>query len=49
MVAELFNYDKVIFMNAGVEAVETAMKFSRRWAYEVKGVEMNKARILWAT
>jgi ornithine--oxo-acid transaminase len=36
-------------MNAGVEAVETAMKFSRRWAYEVKGVEMNKARILWAT
>lgn len=46
--ATLFGYDKVLMMNTGVEAVETAMKLTRKWAYNVKGVEKNKARILFA-
>lgn len=44
----LFGYDKVLMMNSGVEAVETALKLTRKWAYKVKGVETNKARILFA-
>jgi ornithine--oxo-acid transaminase len=47
--AKLFGYDKVLMMNSGVEAVETAMKLCRKWAYKVKGVEENKAKILFAT
>lgn len=43
---EIFGYNKVLPMNTGVEAVETAIKLCRRWAYEVKGVEANKAVIL---
>ncbi len=46
--ADLFGYDKVLMMNTGVEAVESAMKLARKWAYQVKGVESNKARILFA-
>ncbi|HET9057630.1 MAG TPA: ornithine--oxo-acid transaminase [Chitinophagaceae bacterium] len=42
----LFGYDKVLPMNTGVEAVETAIKLARRWAYEVKGVESGKAKII---
>lgn len=45
-ITSLFGYDKVLPMNTGVEAVETALKLCRRWGYEVKGVEKNKARIL---
>lgn len=41
-----FGYDKVLPMNTGVEAVETAIKLSRKWAYQVKGIEENKARII---
>ena len=41
-----FGYDKVLPMNTGVEAVETAIKLCRKWAYEVKGVEKNKATII---
>ncbi len=41
-----FGYDKVLPMNTGVEAVETAMKLSRKWAYEVKGIPENKAKII---
>lgn len=41
-----FGYDKVLPMNTGVEAVETAIKLCRRWAYEVKGIPANKARII---
>ena len=48
-VAKMFKYDKVIFMNAGVEAVETAMKFARRWGYMNKKIPTNQARIIWAT
>src|SRR5437868_2664258 len=39
-------YDKVLPMNTGVEAVETAIKLCRKWAYEVKGLPDNKATII---
>lgn len=41
-----FGYDKVLPMNTGVEAVETSMKLARKWAYQVKGVAENKAKII---
>ena len=41
-----FGYDKVLPMNTGVEAVETAIKLCRRWGYTVKGIPENKARII---
>ncbi len=47
-VAELFGYDKVLPMNTGVEAGETAIKLCRKWAYEVKKVPENKAKIIFA-
>lgn len=47
-VAALTGKDKVLPMNSGVEAVETAIKAARRWSYEVKGVEDNKAEIIAA-
>jgi ornithine--oxo-acid transaminase len=43
-----FGYDKVLPMNTGVEGGETAIKLSRRWAYAKKGVEENKAKIIFA-
>lgn len=45
-ITKYFGYDKVLPMNTGVEAVETALKLARRWGYEVKGVEPDKAVIL---
>jgi len=44
--SELFGYDKLLPMNTGVEAVETAIKLCRRWAYEVKGIPLNEAKIV---
>jgi ornithine--oxo-acid transaminase len=41
-----FGYDKVLPMNTGVEAVETAIKLSRKWGYEVKGIPADKALIV---
>ena len=41
-----FEYDKVLPMNTGVEAVETGIKLCRKWAYQVKGIEENKAVII---
>lgn len=41
-----FGYDKLLPVNSGVEAVETALKLCRRWAYEKKGVEENMATII---
>ena len=41
-----FGYDKVLPMNTGVEAVETALKLSRRWGYSVKGIQQDKAKIV---
>ena len=46
---QLFDFDKVLLMNSGVEAVETAMKLCRKWAYQVKGVPENQAVIVFAT
>lgn len=48
-VTELLKYDMVLPMNTGAEAVETAMKLARKWAYMKKGVQDDKARILSAT
>jgi ornithine--oxo-acid transaminase len=41
-----FGYDKVLPMNTGVEAVETAIKLARRWGYEVKGIPDRQAKII---
>lgn len=47
-ITKLFGYDKVLPMNSGVEAVETALKLARRWAYVKKGVRQNEAVIITA-
>ena len=47
-VTELFGYDKVLPMNTGVEGGETANKLARKWGYQKKGIEENKARIIFA-
>ncbi|CAJ0558782.1 unnamed protein product, partial [Mesorhabditis spiculigera] len=43
-ITKLFKYDKVLPMNSGVEACDSAVKLARRWAYDVKGVPNNKAK-----
>jgi len=43
---DLFGFDKFLPMNTGAEAVETAIKLARKWAYEVKGIEENKGIIV---
>jgi len=45
-ITEYFGFDKVLPMNTGAEAVETALKLCRHWAYRVKKVEKNKAKII---
>lgn len=45
-ITKFFGYDKVLPMNSGVEAVETALKLARRWAYDVKGVKEHNAKII---
>ena len=45
-VTNYFGFDKVLPMNTGAEAVETALKISRKWAYEVKGIPENQAQIV---
>lgn len=47
-ITSYFGYDKVLPMNTGVEGGETALKLARRWAYDVKGVTENKAKIVFA-
>jgi ornithine--oxo-acid transaminase len=47
-VTAYFGYDKVLPMNTGVEGGETAIKLGRRWGYLVKGIEENKATIIFA-
>ncbi|WP_204345888.1 ornithine--oxo-acid transaminase [Psychroserpens algicola] len=44
--SEYFNFDKLLPMNTGAEAVETALKICRKWAYEVKGIDENEAQII---
>jgi len=45
-VTNYFGFDKVLPMNTGAEAVETALKLCRKWAYEVKGIPENQAQII---
>lgn len=45
-VTEYFGYDKVLPMNTGAEADETALKLCRKWAYKKKGVAENQAKII---
>ncbi len=45
-ITDYFAYDKVLPMNSGVEAVETAIKLCRKWAYEVKGIPAGAAKII---
>ena len=46
-ITSLFGYDKVLPMNTGVEGGETAVKLARKWAYEVKKVPDNQAKIIF--
>jgi len=43
---KLFGYDKMLPMNSGAEADETALKLARKWAYKVKGIPQNQAKIV---
>ena len=46
-ITKLFGYDKVLPMNTGVEGGENAVKLARKWAYEVKKVPVNKAKVIF--
>jgi ornithine--oxo-acid transaminase len=43
---DFFGFDKLLPMNTGAEAVETALKIARKWAYEIKGIDENEAEIV---
>lgn len=45
-ITALFGFDKVLPMNSGAEAVETAVKLARKWSYEIKGISENAAKII---
>ena len=47
--SEYFGYDKILPINSGVEAVETALKLCRKWAYQKKGLAENTAKIIFAS
>ncbi|NNE01699.1 MAG: ornithine--oxo-acid transaminase [Eudoraea sp.] len=44
--SEYFGFDKVLPMNTGAEAVETAIKLARKWGYEKKGIHANRAKVI---
>lgn len=46
-ITQFFGYDKVLPMNTGVEAVETAIKLARRWGYDVKQIPANQAKVVF--
>ncbi|MFN8318777.1 MAG: ornithine--oxo-acid transaminase [Saprospiraceae bacterium] len=48
-ITSYFGFDKVLPMNTGVEAVETALKLCRKWGYQKKGIPQNEARIIFAS
>jgi ornithine--oxo-acid transaminase len=48
-ITDYFGYDKVLPINTGVEAVETALKLCRKWAYTKKGIPENRAKIIFAS
>ena len=45
---EFFGFDKVLMMNSGAEGGETALKLTRKWAYKVKGIAQNQAKMVFA-
>jgi ornithine--oxo-acid transaminase len=45
-ICETFGYDKVLMMNSGAEANETALKLARKWGYKIKGIAENQATII---
>lgn len=45
-ITQFFGYDKVLPMNSGAEAVETALKLTRRWGYQKKGIAEDKAKVI---
>ena len=47
-ITDFFGYDKVLPMNTGAEADETALKLIRKWGYKVKGIPQNEAKIIVA-
>jgi len=47
-ITQYFGFDRILPMNTGVEGGETAIKLARKWAYEIKGVEANKAKVVFA-
>mmetsp|Transcript_27437 Transcript_27437/g.12779 ORF Transcript_27437/g.12779 Transcript_27437/m.12779 type:complete len:288 (-) Transcript_27437:240-1103(-) len=47
-ITSTFGYEKVMPTNTGVEATEVAVKIARRWAYEIKGVPVNEAKVVFA-
>ena len=47
-ICNLLKYDKMLPSSTGVEACESACKVARKWGYEIKGVEKDKASILMA-
>lgn len=49
MLCDYFGYDKALMMNSGVEAGETALKLTRKWAYKVKGIPANQAKTVFAS
>ena len=46
-ITKLFGYDKVLPMNTGAEAVETALKLARKWGYDKKGIPTDQAKIVF--
>ena len=46
-ITDFFNYESVLMMNSGAEAVETALKLARKWAYTVKGIESDSAILIF--
>ncbi|PKN78907.1 MAG: ornithine--oxo-acid transaminase [Candidatus Cloacimonetes bacterium HGW-Cloacimonetes-1] len=46
-ITDFFNYESVLMMNSGAEAVETALKLARKWAYTVKGIESDSAVLIF--
>jgi ornithine--oxo-acid transaminase len=46
-ITDYFGYDKILPINSGVEAVETAIKLCRKWAYKKKGIDQNDAKIIF--
>ena len=48
-ITEYFGYDKMLPINSGVEAVETALKLCRKWAYMKKGIAKDQAKIIFAS